>query len=121
MRRNNLFFLCITKYYLMNNNLNPIRMKKNSILVLTLVGSFFRKPITSPRCPKCHHPVPFNATLCGYCGFSMGNNTLLSSQRDKSLMEENPVNPTSGFCKMCGAKIQPDQKFCEYCGAYLEK
>jgi len=63
-------------------------------------------PATPSRyCPSCGRSIPFNASVCPYCGLKFQDYITPS---DKSI-----------YCSRCGFENKPDSIFCTKCGNKL--
>jgi len=63
-------------------------------------------PVSSNRyCPKCGRSIPFDASICPYCGLKLPDKI---STIKKSI-----------FCSRCGFENKTDHAFCTKCGNKL--
>ena len=63
-------------------------------------------PTSSTRfCPNCGRSIPFDASICPYCGLKL-QNYIPPSDRQK-------------YCTRCGFENKPDSIFCTKCGNKL--
>ncbi len=61
-------------------------------------------PTSSGRyCPSCGRSIPFDASICPYCGLKF-QNYITPSDRLK-------------YCARCGFENKPDSIYCTKCGA----